>query len=191
MLYSPIITDIVLKSAILIAAIEWIYSGASWIGLAVWLLPCILLVDSALHNWPGRFICLETLWIVLIYSDSAQLVVGRRFGRTPAIPSISPNKSLEGYIGGIFLAFLLATLGHGWQTIPTLITLIAGVIGDLYFSWFKRRAGVKDFSNLLGPHGGLCDRIDSFVFAILSLYCWGMASGSENQRAFLESRRFG
>jgi len=188
MLYSPVFTTIVLKTALVIAAIEWTQSGASPLGLVAWLLPCIGLVDSALDQWPGRYICLETLWIVLVYSDSAQLVIGRQFGRTPAVPSISPNKSLEGYIGGIAIAYLVATFGHGWMSIPTLVTLIAGVVGDLYFSYFKRRAGVKDFSNLLGPHGGLCDRIDSFVFAILSLYAWGVFAGTEQQLEFLSMR---
>lgn len=189
MLYSPQIESWILKTALVVATVEWLQSGAKWIGLLLWIVPCILHVDEVLNEWPGRIVTLETLWIVLVYSDSAQLVIGRRFGRTPAIPSISPNKSLEGYIGGILASLLVAVFVHGWAVVPTLVILIAGVVGDLYFSLFKRFAGIKDYSTILGSHGGLCDRIDSFVFAILALYYWGSIVSIDERNAFLQGRR--
>jgi phosphatidate cytidylyltransferase len=188
MLYSQIINIWVLRIAIILGAIEWSTSGASIFGLVIWVVPLLLILDDAMDVWPGRYLALETLWIVLIYSDSAQLLVGRKFGRTPAIPSISPNKSVEGYIGGLFVAFLLAKLLHGWKPIPTMIVLIAGVFGDLYFSYFKRLAKLKDFSSILGPHGGICDRIDSYAFSLLFLYAWGQIVDESTKTSFVQGR---
>jgi len=188
MLYSPIANLWILRTGIWIAGLEWLLSGASVLGLLVWFLPAAVAVQEAMDGWPGRFVALETLWIVLIYSDSAQLLVGRRFGRRKAFPSVSPNKSIEGYVGGLAIAFLLARYVHGWTAVPTMVVLVAGCVGDLYFSFFKRRANLKDFSNMLGPHGGICDRIDSFVFAVLALFVWGHLAGEEVRTDFLQSR---
>jgi CDP-diglyceride synthetase len=173
MVYSARVCWTVLLLAFIAACAEWLAAGASWAGLALWVIPAIYLFDGLVYSWPGQIASLETLWIVLIYSDSAQLVVGRRFGRTPAVPSISPNKSVEGYVGGLIAAFAVGKFLHGWPSVPLAVILVSGVIGDLYFSFFKRLSGIKDFSSVLGAHGGICDRIDSFAFAYLGLCLWG------------------
>jgi phosphatidate cytidylyltransferase len=114
------------------------------------------------------------LIVTIVISDSAQYYAGRAFGRSPLAPSISPKKTREGAIGGI--VFGTAALGLGGselfpETHPAIMTLCAatvvvlGIVGDLFESLLKRSAGVKDSSALIPGHGGILDRIDSWLFA--------------------------
>jgi phosphatidate cytidylyltransferase len=114
------------------------------------------------------------LIVTIIVSDSAQYYTGRAFGRRPLAPSISPKKTLEGAIGGI--VFGTATIVAGGQVVfpsaglPILVLLGAciaalGIVGDLFESLLKRSAGVKDSGALIPGHGGVLDRIDSWLFA--------------------------
>jgi phosphatidate cytidylyltransferase len=116
----------------------------------------------------------SVLALLVIASDSAQYFVGRLAGRHKLAPLVSPAKTLEGALGGVLAAALVgATLGARW--IPGLApasgallgALVAafGIIGDLFESLIKRGAGVKDSSSLIPGHGGVLDRIDSWLFA--------------------------
>jgi phosphatidate cytidylyltransferase len=114
------------------------------------------------------------LIVTMIVSDSAQYYTGRMFGRRPLAPLISPKKTVEGAIGGLILGTAVMALG-GLYTFPETsrvmlvlasATVVAvGMIGDLFESLLKRSAGVKDSSTLIPGHGGLLDRIDSWLFA--------------------------
>jgi phosphatidate cytidylyltransferase len=114
------------------------------------------------------------LMATIVISDSAQYYCGRAFGRRPLAPSISPKKTVEGAIGGVMFgtaAMVLLGLRVFPQTPPLLLTLVAaavvalGIVGDLFESLLKRSAGVKDSSGLIPGHGGVLDRIDSWLFA--------------------------
>jgi phosphatidate cytidylyltransferase len=113
------------------------------------------------------------LLAVIVVSDSAQYYCGRTFGKRPLAPSISPKKTVEGAIGGfIFGTLAMAAAGHWVFASPFWILAllgatiaVLGMVGDLFESLLKRSAGVKDSSNLIPGHGGVLDRIDSWLFA--------------------------
>jgi phosphatidate cytidylyltransferase len=110
----------------------------------------------------------------IVVSDSAQYYAGRALGRRPLAPSISPKKTVEGAIGGLVLgtgAMAVGGLRLFPAAAPFLLVLAAmaivavGMLGDLFESLLKRSAGVKDSSQLIPGHGGVLDRIDSWLFA--------------------------
>ena len=114
------------------------------------------------------------LLAIIVVSDSAQYYTGRAFGRAPLAPSISPKKTREGAIGGVVFWTAAMVVG-GLRVFPEarLIVLILsgativvlGIVGDLFESLLKRSAGMKDSSALIPGHGGILDRIDSWLFA--------------------------
>jgi phosphatidate cytidylyltransferase len=111
------------------------------------------------------------LWIFITTwaTDIGAYLVGRTIGRTPLAPSISPKKTVEGLVGGVAAAAIFAgawTLSLGLsKTLLVLAPLfaIAAQGGDLFESWMKRRAGVKDSGAMLPGHGGFFDRLDGLV----------------------------
>jgi len=111
---------------------------------------------------------------VIWLNDSAAFLIGSLLGKTPLAKSISPNKTFEGFIGGILLSSGTAvvigsylTQIHNFQLfILALVTSLAASIGDLIQSKIKRICGVKDSGRILPGHGGIYDRIDSTLFAI-------------------------
>ena len=114
------------------------------------------------------------LALVIIVSDSAQYYTGRAFGRRPLAPLISPKKTLEGAIGGLVFGTIAMIVGGRWVFGTTMVPVLAllgatlaalGIVGDLFESLLKRSAGVKDSSHLIPGHGGVLDRIDSWLFA--------------------------
>lgn len=104
-------------------------------------------------------------------ADVVAILVGRGLGRTPLWPSISPKKTWEGALGNFCAASLLGSIigpfvGVGWLT-GVACGVAAGVLGqygDLFESYIKRSAGVKDSGSLLPGHGGMLDRMDSILF---------------------------
>ena len=119
----------------------------------------------------GPQLLLFTLVIVWV-GDSAAYFVGRNFGRKKMTPHLSPNKTWEGAAANFVGALLVAILFAYWMKIeiPHMLAMaalgsIAGQIGDLFESAFKRSAGVKDSGTLLPRHGGMLDRIDALILA--------------------------
>ncbi|MDQ1410973.1 MAG: phosphatidate cytidylyltransferase [Acidobacteriaceae bacterium] len=112
--------------------------------------------------------------LVLIWvSDSAAYFAGRAIGKRPFAPHLSPKKTWEGSIAGFASSILVAFAFMRWLSVPIVILLvaaavgnIAGQIGDLLESAYKRSAGVKDSGALLPGHGGMLDRIDALILAI-------------------------
>jgi phosphatidate cytidylyltransferase len=114
------------------------------------------------------------LMLTIVVSDSAQYYTGRAFGRRPLAPSISPKKTREGAVGGLIFGTAAMVLG-GLRVFPAAplailvlsaaTVVVLGIVGDLFESLLKRSAGVKDSSALIPGHGGVLDRIDSWLFA--------------------------
>ncbi|MGD8925422.1 MAG: phosphatidate cytidylyltransferase, partial [Thioalkalispiraceae bacterium] len=104
-------------------------------------------------------------------NDIFQYLCGKLFGKMPLAPRISPNKTIEGAIGGILLTGLVVSLSLPWIvkiTWPSAIligVIIAalGIVGDLNISFIKRQANAKDSGASMPGHGGLLDRIDSLI----------------------------
>jgi phosphatidate cytidylyltransferase len=106
-------------------------------------------------------------------SDTLAYFTGRAIGKHPLAPHISPKKTWEGSIAGMLGSLLIAYAFHFWLTIslPHLFAMavlgnIAGQMGDLLESAWKRSAGVKDSGGLLPGHGGILDRIDALILCI-------------------------
>ena len=107
------------------------------------------------------------------FNDVAQYLWGKMLGRHKVIPKVSPNKTWEGFIGGVTTTTVLAVLlapvltPFSWQIalLAGLIIGLAGFIGDVTISALKRDIGVKDSGSLLPGHGGILDRIDSLTYS--------------------------
>ncbi len=123
----------------------------------------------------GLIFILYALLIVWM-TDTGAYLSGRTFGRRKLWPQISPNKTVEGFVGGILSSVLLAVIFSVFGLIenPSIILLIiytmilsvAGQLGDLVESALKRHFDVKDSGSLLPGHGGVLDRFDSFIFVL-------------------------
>ena len=114
------------------------------------------------------------VWLVVVVqmSDVLQYVWGKLLGRHKIAPHISPNKTWEGFLGGVLTATLLGTLLHRitpfapWQAaVIAFVVAVLGFFGGIVMSAIKRDAGVKDYGQLIEGHGGMMDRIDSLTFA--------------------------
>ena len=122
------------------------------------------------------------IWVLIVTwsTDIGAYFAGRKFGRKKLAPSISPNKTVEGLYGGVALATIL---GAGWVVLTGLSSLLVFIAplfaataqgGDLFESWMKRKAGVKDSGTWLPGHGGLLDRLDGLIpVAILTALLHG------------------
>lgn len=122
---------------------------------------------------------LAYLLVLIAAMDSAAYFAGRRWGRWPLAPILSPGKTWEGLVaallaaGVISAAWWLAGWGEAWLMLAGLVAGVAGIVGDLLESAMKRAAKVKDSGRLLVGHGGVLDRIDSLC-AAAPVYAAGM-----------------
>lgn len=140
----------------------WLASGTVYCGLPVLSLVLIREQDHGL---------LLSIWaLVLVWmTDIGAFFAGRAIGGPKLAPTISPNKTWAGLIGGIVAATLFALVLHLAYALPLHLLFATPVLGavaqggDLFESWLKRRAGVKDSGNILPGHGGLLDRLDGLV----------------------------
>jgi phosphatidate cytidylyltransferase len=144
--------------------------GPSWYGggFIYALVPALALLWIRERDAHGLEL-LVWAFIVTWSTDIGAYFAGRRFGRRKLAPSISPGKTIEGLCGGIVAATLL---GGAWALATGLglallalapLFAIAAQAGDLFESWMKRRAGVKDSGAWLPGHGGVLDRLDGLV----------------------------
>jgi len=184
-----LITPLLLASAVLLPLIwfllrakkEKVFSSWAWTVAGIlyvgWLLSHLIALRGLDDGRNWVFLAL----FAIIASDSAAFFVGRAWGKHHLAPQISPGKTWEGAIGGIFgaiiisLFFILDTPLNlplsAWQAILLgFLVSLFGQIGDLVESLFKRQMGVKDSGRLLPGHGGFLDRIDSVVFTGIAVY---------------------
>ncbi len=116
---------------------------------------------------------LLTIFILTWASDTGAYFIGKKLGNLKLNEEISPKKTIEGSIGGIFFTVIIAIyLGISYININIFNSIILGIvvsisgqIGDLFESQVKRKLGVKDSGNILPGHGGVLDRIDSLLFS--------------------------
>jgi phosphatidate cytidylyltransferase len=154
--------------------------GVLWIGLpmvhAIWLRDLSIMRDGHPVG-TGMGLVFDVL-IATFVGDTCAYFVGRSYGRTPFAPMISPNKTLEGLVGGVLggtLAFWCAGLYQDWLSgwDALLIGFLVGLtapLGDLFESLVKRDLEVKDTGTLFGAHGGVLDRLDAVLFTIVVGY---------------------
>jgi phosphatidate cytidylyltransferase len=146
--------------------------GIVWIGIP--LVHAVLLRDLPNH---GAALLIDVL-VGTFATDTGAYATGRMFGAHKIAPSLSPNKTLEGLLGGFVIgtmAFWFAGLYQDWLSgVDALIigaaVAVAAPVGDLFESMLKRDLGKKDTGNLFGPHGGILDRLDAVFFTVVVGY---------------------
>ncbi|HEU4980539.1 MAG TPA: phosphatidate cytidylyltransferase [Solirubrobacterales bacterium] len=151
--------------------------GVAWMGLGF--SHAVLLRDLPAH---GGALLVDVL-VATFLSDTAAYGAGKLFGSRKITPRISPNKTVEGLVGGLLgatLGFWFAGLYQDW--LPGIDALLMGMciaviapIGDLFASLIKRDLEVKDTGRLFGPHGGLIDRLDAVLFTVVAGYYLAIA----------------
>ncbi len=117
-------------------------------------------------------------FILVWVNDTFAYLIGKNFGKQKLFPRISPKKTVEGFLGGLFFSCVASyfiskhtyTLNFTNWLILAIIISVFGTIGDLIESKFKRQAGVKDSGVIMPGHGGLMDRLDSIIFAAPFIY---------------------
>lgn len=174
--------EVILMSAVLVVGALAVGHGTTDPGLlrgaaaAVFAIAYIGLplgAIAAVRAFAGREAVL-LLMVTIVISDSAQYYCGRAFGRNLLAPAVSPKKTREGAVGGLIFGTAAMVVGGRWvfPDAPLLLLVLVaatitalGMVGDLFESMLKRSAGVKDSSHLIPGHGGVLDRIDSWLFA--------------------------
>lgn len=144
----------------------------------------ILLVSYGLVGFREAYGLNFVLWLmgIVIVSDSAGYFFGRMIGGPKFWPSLSPKKTwsgtVAGWLGAVLLGFVLWRTGNGGASLIWVSPLVcfAGQMGDIAESWLKRRAGVKDSSNLIPGHGGFMDRFDAVTGAVLAAMLIGLVA---------------
>ena len=146
--------------------------AANWIGLLAFAFPI------ARASEPVALIL--AVVVIVVAFDTAQYFAGRSLGRRQLAPAVSPNKTVEGYIGGALVAVVVGVglslidffepIGIGAGLALGLAVSVLGILGDLSESLLKRALQVKDMGGILPGHGGVLDRIDAILFVVPAAY---------------------
>jgi phosphatidate cytidylyltransferase len=155
------------------ARMAWSIAGPLYMGALFGVVSLL-----SLHKHGGAWVMLSLM--CGFFSDTAGYFVGRRMGKHPLSPLVSPKKTIEGSIAGLMGGLLGGLLAHFWylQSLPllnaialSLVAAAAGQAGDLCESLIKRSVGVKDSGTILPGHGGILDRSDAMLFSAATV--WG------------------
>ncbi|HYK63465.1 MAG TPA: phosphatidate cytidylyltransferase [Patescibacteria group bacterium] len=151
-----------------------VFIGAAYVGF---LFPFF----AKVRNRPSGIYDLLLVILLVVVSDSGAYFIGRYMGRTRLAPRVSPNKTVEGAVGGLVATMiggwaLFRLIGGTWDmssvVLFSAIVSVLGQLGDLAGSALKRAAGVKDSGWVFPGHGGLLDRTCSLVFPLVFAYYW-------------------
>ena len=189
-MFKRIITSlflITLISLIILSSNIWIFASSIFLicslGLYEWIKNSFSMIFVGLAIilnfgfWSIYFVSIDesnyVLFGLIIFNtaifDTFAYVIGSKVGKRFIVKKISPKKTLEGLIGGLFATVVFGMLIKLMLFNGLLnIFIIGGIFaffGDLFISYFKRKSGVKDTGNILPGHGGVLDRIDSHLFA--------------------------
>tara|TARA_B000000475_G_scaffold182397_1_gene146893 strand:+ start:53 stop:655 length:603 start_codon:yes stop_codon:yes gene_type:complete len=189
-MFKRIITSlflITLISLIILSSNIWIFASSILLicslGLYEWIKNSFSMIFVGLAIilnfgfWSIYFVSIDesnyVLFGLIIFNtaifDTFAYVIGSKVGKRFIVKKISPKKTLEGLIGGLFATLVFGMLIESMLFHDLLNIFIIGgffaFIGDLFISYFKRKSGVKDTGNILPGHGGVLDRIDSHLFA--------------------------
>lgn len=150
--------------------------------IGVFVMLPIMCLSSLLHEpmWQGL---MAILLLVNFGMDTGAWFFGRKFGRHKLWPAVSPNKTIEGLLGGILVSAAIGSLSwwllmneFTWVLVLTFALLgVISQIGDLVQSKLKRHFAIKDSSSLIPGHGGVYDRLDSLLF-LAPFYVWSLSS---------------
>ena len=154
-----------------------LFWGLTYLGLTY---PIVFLVGKGvggLHGGDALLFLFGLLWL----GDTAAMFVGKALGRHKLAPSVSPNKTVEGFLGGIGGAAVIGVVMYFWKfphvglghiMVIAAGASICGQLGDLVESMWKRSLGIKDSSAIIPGHGGVLDRFDSLLFAAPFMYAY-------------------
>lgn len=175
---APIMFSLLIGAVVMYCALYELPTLVNYQTLFFWVvllgyivLPALCLI--ALNQSTNRIFLLFLLCAVWSF-DSGAYFVGKKWGKHKLAPKISPKKSWEGVFGGFLcvllvlyclLSFFEFSLQNSLLLILSILVCISATAGDLFESWLKRQAGVKDAGSLLPGHGGVLDRIDSILGA--------------------------
>lgn len=184
----------IIASLLWLVAIQWVsqypHNTQLWYGKQLFIIGIIIITASLtamFYLWQKSAWWLLYVFVLVWCADSGAYFIGRKFGKRKMSPAVSPNKSIEGLIGGLAtgsLVVFVVSFGILHWTGLTLIlflalslfSIIMSVFGDLFESMLKRYTGVKDSGSILPGHGGILDRIDSQLstMPIFALGFWLM-----------------
>lgn len=152
-----------------------IHLGKIFLSVIYIVVPFSLIVQIPFLNSDFNYINTTILGVfILIWTnDSFAYLVGKNIGKHKLLERISPNKTIEGFLGGMLFTFIASYfIAQQFTTLKLIhwifiagIVSVFGVLGDLIESMFKRQANIKDSSKLIPGHGGFLDRFDSVIFA--------------------------
>jgi len=152
-------------------------NGILWYVTPLYPVAPFVLLLSMLHEAYGKFLILMLIFLVIAF-DTGSYVAGVFFGKHQLCPKISPGKTVEGLLGGFFMLLGFAMcLMYGLSIKNKLLFLLhtimigfSALFGDLFESFLKRIASLKDSGSILPGHGGLLDRFDALLGAVVYLY---------------------
>lgn len=158
-----------------------VFEKKKYIILIFYLVSSIIFL-TLIPTYNGHFnpVLIVGVFILIWANDTFAFIVGKNFGKNKLYERISPNKTIEGFIGGLLFScvagyflyrFSLYRNFQFWLGMAIILSIF-GTLGDLIQSKFKRQAGVKDSGKLMPGHGGLYDRLDSIIFSSPFVYAY-------------------
>ena len=141
-------------------------------------LPLTLATRIPYFNGEYHYEIILSVFILIWSNDSFAYIIGKNFGKHKLIERISPKKTIEGFVGGLVLTYLVGIVLSFYFDVFTMlqwfiitnIVGVFGVLGDLVESMFKRKVTIKDSGKFMPGHGGMLDRFDSFLFSAPFIY---------------------